>query len=309
MKTSMDEVEVVTGAFGYTGKYITQHLLAAGKCVKTLTGHPQRPNPFSGRVTAARLDFADILSLRRELQGASVLYNTYWVRFEHGTSTFAEAIANIKTLVRAAADAGVRRIVHVSIANPSLDSPLPYYRGKAEVESAIQESGLSYAILRPTVIFGLEDILINNVAWLIRHFPVFAVPGGGAYQLQPIFVDDFASLAAAAGDEYENRILDAVGPEIFTFDELVLRIAAQLRKHVKLLHVHPNASLIATKIIGSMLGDVILTKDEIKGLMANLLISSSRPLGTTLLSDWLRNNAQHLGARYASEVARHYTLS
>lgn len=306
MKTGIDEFEVVTGAFGYTGKYITQRLLTAGKCVKTLTGHPQRPNPFSGRVTAARLDFADMLSLRRELQGASVLYNTYWVRFEHDSSTFAEAIANIKTLVRAAADAGVRRIVHVSIANPSLDSPLPYYRGKAEVESAIQESGLSYAILRPTVIFGLEDILINNIAWLTRHFPVFAVPGDGRYQLQPIFVEDFASLAAAAGDEYENRIFDVVGPEVFTFDDIVLQIANRLGKRVRPWHVRPQISLLATKIIGLALADVILTKDEIRGLMANLLVSSSPPLGTTLFSHWLRDNAERLGAHYSSELARHY---
>jgi uncharacterized protein YbjT (DUF2867 family) len=306
VRAGSGEFEVVTGAFGYTGKYITRRLLAAGKRIKTLTGHPQLPDPFSGRVTVARWDFDDMSGLRRELEGASVLYNTYWVRFEHGAATFAKAIANTRKLIRAAAEAGVRRLVHVSIANPSLDSTLPYYRGKAELEAAIQQSELSYAILRPTVIFGLEDILINNIAWLVRSFPIFAVPGDGSYQLQPIFVDDVAVLAAAAGDEYENCILDAAGPETFTFDELVLEIAKRVRKRVKLWHVHPDASLVATKIIGACLHDVILTRAEIKGLMANLLVSSSPPLGATRFTEWLRENAPHLGSRYASELARHY---
>ena len=190
--------DVVTGAFGYTGKYITRRLLAAGREVRTLTGHPHRPDPFGGRVQIAPLDFRNLVGLVESLRGASVLYNSYWVRFSHGRVTFDDAVANSKILIQAAREAGIRKIVHISIANPSLDSHLPYYAGKAKVEKAIFDSGLPYAILRPIVIFGKADILINNIAWFVRHFPVFAIPGSGEYEIQPIFVEDMADLAVDA---------------------------------------------------------------------------------------------------------------
>jgi uncharacterized protein YbjT (DUF2867 family) len=173
------EFDVVTGSFSYTGKYVTRRLLNAGRRVRTLTGHPKRANIFGGQVEVAPLDFENRANLVRSLRGASVLYNSYWVRFKHGRTTFDEAVANSRVLIQAAKEAGVRRIVHLSIANPSIDSRLPYYSGKARVERAIVESGLSYAILRPTVIFGPEDILINNIAWFARHFPIFVIPGRG----------------------------------------------------------------------------------------------------------------------------------
>src|ERR1700680_2251717 len=182
------QFDVVTGAFSYTGKYVTRLLLNAGGRVRTLTSHPERANIFGGQVEIAPLDFTDHAGLVQSLRGASVLYNSYWVRFSHGRATFDEAVANSRTLINAAREAGVGRIVHLSIANPSLDSCLPYYSGKALVEKAIVDSGLSYAILRPTIIFGPEDILINNIAWFVRLFPVFAIPGSGRYQVPPIFV-------------------------------------------------------------------------------------------------------------------------
>jgi NADH dehydrogenase len=197
MNTS--ELHVVTGAFGYTGKYITRRLLAKGVRVKTLTGHPDRENSFGDQVTVAPFNFDDPVALAESLRGATTLYNTYWVRFEHGDATFAKAVENTKTLIAAAGEAGVSRIVHVSITNPSPDSALPYFKGKALLEEAIIQSGLSYAIIRPTVIFGLEDILVNNIAWILRRFPVFAVPGGGGYRLQPIYVEDMADIAVSAG--------------------------------------------------------------------------------------------------------------
>lgn len=306
MGSVRDGFNVVTGAFGYTGKYIARRLLADGKNVKTLTNHPEHPNPSGHQVCVAPLNFSNFDALAHAMVGARVLFNTYWIRFEHGGATFAQAVANTKKLIRAAEHAGVRRIIHVSIANPSLAFPLPYYRGKAEVEDAIRASRLSYAILRPTVIFGPEDILINNIAWLLRRFPVFTVPGRGDYSLQPIFVEDIAALAVAAGDRNENEILDAVGPEAFTFDELIRVIAAKIGRPARLVHVPPGLSLLLTRIIGLSLRDVILTREEIQGLLANLLVSHAAPAGTTRFSGWLEKNATMLGTCYASELERHF---
>jgi uncharacterized protein YbjT (DUF2867 family) len=306
MASVREGFDVVTGAYGYTGKYIAKKLLAAGRNVKTLTNHPNRPIPFGAEIAHAPLDFDDARGLSHAMVGAKVLYNTYWVRFEHGGTTFTQAVDNTRKLIQAAESAGVQRIVHVSIANPSPDSPLPYYRGKAEVEDLIRGSILSYAILRPTVIFGLEDILINNIAWMVRRFPFFAVPGRGDYGLQPIFVEDMAELAVAAGKADENMAFDAVGPEIFTFDELVRLLALRIGCRARLIHFPPELSLLMTRILGLCVRDVILMREEIKGLMASLLVSSEQPTGKTRLSDWLKTHAMQLGRKYSSEVARHF---
>jgi len=300
------ELDVVTGAFGYTGKYITRRLLDSGRRVRTITGHPKRANTFGNDVEIASMDFSDRAGLVRSLRGASVLYNTYWVRFNHGRATFDEAVTNSRVLIRAAREAGVRRIVHLSIANPSLDSHLPYYSGKAQVEKAIVDSGLSYAILRPTVIFGAEDILINNIAWFTRHFPVFAIPGSGQYQLQPIFVEDLADLAIDSARQENDVVLDAVGPEVLAFKDLVQKIGMAVGARPKFVHVNPRAAIRMLRLVGPIVGDVILTREEIEGLMANLLVSKHPAPGRTPFSAWLAQNARILGKRYASELQRHY---
>ncbi len=300
------ELDMVTGAFGYTGKYIARRLLDSGRRVRTITGHPNRANGFGNHVEIAPLDFSDRAGLIRSLGGASVLYNTYWVRFNHGRATFDEAVRNSRVLIQAAREAGVRRIVHLSIANPSLDSHLPYYSGKALVEKAIVDSGLSYTILRPTVIFGIEDILINNIAWFARRFPVFAIPGSGQYQLQPIFVEDLAELAIHSARQGDNLVLDAVGPEIFAFENLVREIAARIGASPKFIHVSPRAALQMLRLVGPAIGDVVLTREEIEGLMSNLLVSKQPAAGQTRFSEWLAQNAGVLGKRYSSELQRHY---
>ena len=93
------ELNVVTGAFGYTGKYITSRLLSLGEKVTTLTGHPNRPNPFGDRVSVAPFNFDNQSELIKSLRGATTLYNTYWIRFPHGQSTFDRAIDNTKILI------------------------------------------------------------------------------------------------------------------------------------------------------------------------------------------------------------------
>jgi len=304
--SNKSELNVVTGAFGYTGKYIARRLLADGIRVKTLTGHLERPDPSRGQVAAAPFNFDDPPALIDQLSGASTLYNTYWVRFSRGEVTFDRAVENTRTLIQAAKDAGVGRIVHVSITNPSLNSSLPYFRGKAQVEEAIFDSGISYAIIRPTVIFGIEDILINNIAWMLRRFPIFVVPGGGGYRFQPIFVEDLAGLAVDAGGQEDNLVLDAAGPETYTFDEFVRLVGRTMGSRTKIVHLPASLALGLSKFVGYFLGDVVLTRDEVTGLMSDLLISNAPPAGNTSLKSWLTANVATLGGSYTSELDRHY---
>ncbi len=297
---------VVTGAFSYTGKYATRILLARGHAIRTLTHHTGRPNPFGERVQVFPYTFDEPDKLAESLCGASTLINTYWVRFPHGEMTFERAVQNTRTLIGAARDAVVRRIVHVSIANPSLDSPLGYYRGKAQVEEAVKASGLPYTILRPTVIFGAEDILINNIAGFLRHFPVFGIPGDGRYGIRPIYVEDMAELLADAAEQETSATIDAVGPETFAFEDLVKRIAQATRSSARLVRLSAPLAYASTRAIGWFTGDVILTWEEYRGLMANLLVTEGPPVGKTRLSAWLEANCGSVGRQYASELARHY---
>ncbi len=303
---TMAKTITITGAFSYTGKYATRLLLERGYQVRTLTNHPRRESPFGDRVEAFPYSFDRPDLLGETLRGTSTLINTYWVRFPHGRSTFESAVANTKTLIAAAKDAGVKRIVHVSIANPSEESPLGYYRGKAQLEKAVIESGLSYAILRPTVIFGAEDILINNIAWFVRRFPGFGIPGDGRYGVRPIYVEDIARLIVESVEDSENKVVNAVGPETFTFEELVRLIASKVGRSVKLMHTPATVAYLATLLTGWFVSDVVLTWEEYKGLMGNLLAPDGPSAGDTRLSDWLAENYERVGRRYASEVARHF---
>ncbi len=300
------EVNVVTGAFSHTGKYIAQRLLSMGERVRTLTGRPNHEDPFGGQVEAYPFNFAKIGELTKSLQGATTLYNTYWVRFPHGQMTFDRAVGNSKILITAAEEAGISRIVHISITNPSENSPFPYFRGKALVEKAITRSKLSYTIVRPTVIFGPEGILINNIAWLLRRFPIFAIPGSGDYQIQPVFVEDVAEMTVNAGHSNENMVIDAVGPEIYSFDELVRLIASRTNSRSRIVHIKPNLAYSLAKLIGYAVRDVVITRDEVNGLMSNLLVSQGEPTATMRFSMWLNQNAGIIGTKYISSLERHY---
>lgn len=300
------EFDVVTGAFGYSGKYITRRLLAQGRSVRTLTNSFRRPNPFGSQVEAFPLNFEDTDKLTQMLRGATVLYNTYWVRFDYTNFSHSAAIENSLRLFAAAKQAGVKRVVHVSITNPSESSSLPYFSGKARLERGLIESGLSYAILRPAVLFGKEDILINNIAWILRHLPVFGIFGDGSYRLQPIYVDDLAKLAVEQGLEQTNRIIDAIGPETFTYLELVRTIGDIIGRHRPIISVSPTLGYWLGWLIGKLMGDILITRDEISGLMQDLLYTNSPPVGSTSLTNWARQHASSLGRHYASELKRRH---
>jgi uncharacterized protein YbjT (DUF2867 family) len=298
------EIHAVTGAYGYSGKYIARRLLDQGERVITLTNSVDRANPFGSRVPAFPFHFDNPAALARSLENVQVLYNTYWVRFNHKLFRHQDAVENTLILFDAARQAGVERVVHVSITNPSLDSHLEYFHGKALLENALVESGLSYAILRPTVIFGREDILINNIAWVLRRLPVFGVFGNGEYRLQPIYVEDLAELAVRSGVHRENQVIEAIGPETYTYRQLVETIARLIGVRRLIIGVPPSLGLLAGRVISRVMGDVLITREEIDGLMADLLYVDAPPAGSTRLSEWIQANAESLGSRYASELAR-----
>ena len=254
----------------------------------------------------APLDFSDPDGLCQSMQGAGVFYNTYWIRYAHGRTTFDLSVENTRTLFEAAKSAGVGRIVHFSVTNPSSESGLPYFRGKAQVEDMLKGLGVTYAIIRPTLVFGVGDLLLNNMAWALRRFPVFPVYGSGDYPVQPIYVEDLAAQAVEAGSLSESSVADAAGPDTLSFEALLRLLASSMGIRRWFLHTPPRVGLALTGLVGLLMRDMALTRDEVVGLMDGLLTSGEPPTGTTRLTDWLAENGDGLGRRYVSELRRNF---
>jgi uncharacterized protein YbjT (DUF2867 family) len=306
----MSQLDLVTGAFSYSGSHIAQRLLDAGHEVRTLTHHPEREHPLRDEIDARRYRFDDPAELTRSLTGVTTLYNTYWVRFDHGASTYRNAVENSRMLFAAARRAGVERIVHVSITNPSVSSRLPYFRGKALVESGLAQSGSPYSIVRPTWLFGGErDVLVNNIAWILRRIPVFPVPGTGRYRVQPVHVDDLARLCVQAASDDEDTVIDAAGPEQMSFAEAVALVRSAVGAFAPIVPVPSPLMALAAHGLGALVSDVVLTRDEISGLTSGLLVSDDPPLGELAFSGWLDEHADEIGRRYANELERHFAIA
>jgi NADH dehydrogenase len=301
-------VDLVTGAFSYSGSHIAKRLLDAGRRVRTLTFHPDREHALQGQVETMVYRFDDPAALTRSLEGVSTLYNTYWVRFDHGQTSFANAIESSRMLFFAAQRAGVKRIVHVSITNPSIESTLPYFRGKALVEYALAQSGVPYSIVRPTWIYGGDrDVLANNIAWILRRMPAFAIPSNGTYPVQPVHIDDLARICTDAARSKRDEVIDAAGPETMAFRDLVNLVRKAVNSHSPIIGIPPSVMATTARALGLLMHDVVLTPDEIKGLMAGLLVSHDPPLGQVAFSDWLNEHNSTIGRAYANELDRHFT--
>jgi uncharacterized protein YbjT (DUF2867 family) len=299
-------VDLVTGAFSYSGRAIARRLLAGGRSVRTLTGHPERgaENPS---IETYPLDFGDPVRLVEAMQGVTVFYNTYWVRFSHGDASHDRAVAQSTVLFEAARQAGVQRLVHVSITHPDRESPYSYFRAKASVEQSLTDSGPPHAVVRPAILFGENGVLLNNIAWLLRHVPAFAIGGDGQYRIRPIHVEDLAALCVeAASWNEEEAVVDAVGPERPTFRELVEWIKVAVSSKARLVQVPAAIIPVAARALGLVLRDVLLTGEEYRAMADGLADTDGPATGETLLSRWLDEEADRLGRRYANELDRHF---
>jgi uncharacterized protein YbjT (DUF2867 family) len=306
------QTDIVTGAFGYSGAAIARELRAAGHRVRTLTGHPGRA-PAGTDIDTRPLDFGDAEGLAKDMAGAHTLYCTYWVRFPHGSATRESAVANSKILFDAAARAGIKRIVYVSILHADTASPYPYFSGKGHVERHLAAVGVPYAAARPAILFGDAadrgtggSVLLNNIAWLLRRLPVFAIGDGGGYRVRPIHVDDLARLCVELGARTDNATIDAVGPESVTFKEMVTMIRAATGSRAILVPAPGWLMPPLSAALGMLLRDVLLTTEEYQAMKAGLADSTAPATGQRSLSDWIAAHGAELGRAYANELERHY---
>jgi uncharacterized protein YbjT (DUF2867 family) len=303
--------DVVTGAFGFTGSRIAERLLAAGREVRTISRRRPAAHALADQVRVEPYTYNDPQELRRRFEGIDTLYVTYWMRFPRSGVTFEPIVENVRRLVSAAADADIRRVVYISVSNAAPDASTEYFRAKAQAEDAVRALGVRHAIIRPTLLYGEGDILVNNMAWTLRRLPAFGVPGDGHYRVQPVYVEDVADLClrlatAAATEPIE---IDACGPERFEFNELVRLVALAVGRRARLLHLPPPVVLATTRLIGLFVRDVVLTRDEVRELMESLLVSAGQPTCPTRFSDWIERRGPQVGRRYSSELARNFRLA
>lgn len=299
----------ITGVLGYSGRYIAAEAARRGYRVIGLTDSADRlPNPQGYELRPLPWSTAENV-----LAGVAVLINTYWVRFSYagkGHAAFSHdmAVENTIKLFAAAQAAGVQRIIHTSITHPDAQSELPYFRGKAALEEALEATGIPHSILRPAVLFGetpAESILINNMAWALRHLPAVATFGRGNYRLQPIHVQDFADLALDEAEQTApHRIINATGAETYSFRELWRLLAQGMHLHRPVLPVPASFGLLAAQVLGTLMGDIMLTREEIAGLSQGRLAVDTPPAGQRSLRAWVGQYADALGRTYESELAR-----
>jgi NADH dehydrogenase len=296
----------VTGSFGFTGRVLTERLLEAGLDVVTLSRRSGSGDPLSERISVRPFDTTRPDDLAASLAGLDTLFNTYWIRFPRGAETFEGAVARSAVLLAAARDAGVKRVVHVSVVNATADGETPYVRAKAALESVVRSSGLEWVIVRPTLTYGPGDILINNLAWALRRLPVYGLPGLGRYTVQPVHVADVARICVEAAEGEAGRVIDAAGPEAITYRALVELVRSAVASRSIVLPMPHLVVLAAARVLGLFVRDVVLTRDEIRELTSSLLTSKEPARGEIRISDWVSANAATLGRTWSSELARNY---
>jgi len=300
-------VVLITGASGFIGGAIAERLVDRAE-VRGLTSHPAK-NRFGDRVRSFAYDFDEPARMAQAFRGVDVFVNSYYVRFNYGGLTFETAVERTRALLAQAKAAGVRKIVHVSVSNADTASDLPYYANKGRIEQLIAASGIDYTILRPALVVGDGDILVNNIAYFLRRLPVFTIFGDGSYRAQPITVEAFAGLALEAIDgDHREATLAVAGPSDWTFLEMVRAIRGAVGSRASIVSAPAWVALAGLRVAGALLGDVVLTSDEVKGLTREYLYAQD-PLRRGIgFGQWLDRPgvAAALGAKYESELARHF---
>ena len=294
---------MVTGAFSFTGRYVAKRLLADGEEVRTMTRFPQSASPFSQEVRAVPYDYDSLDSLTEALAGCNRLINTYWRRQPEGALGYDRVVQQSKNLFAAAKAAGVERIVHISINDPH-GKDFPYFRAKCRTERALRECGVSAIVVRPQLVFGDGELLINNLAWTLRKSRWAPVPGDGRYLMQPIHADDYADLIVAVARTEQRGVVDGVGPDVLTYDDMVRLVGEAIGRSPRIIHVHPRIFARAARVVSRFFTEPTVLKYEVYGCLVENGVVPRQPQGSRRLVDWLRERKDSLGRRYADQDHR-----
>ena len=291
--------DVVTGAYAQTGAAIAAILARQGRAVRTLTRARPGPDPPYPVIDPSLDDEAMVAALR----GCEVVYSTLWARFG-ARGGFAPLVEHNLRIARAAREAGARRWVQVTVANLDKGRGLPYWDGKAELEAGLRAVGIPCSFVRPTLVFGPDDTLVNNAAWAMRHLHALPLAGPGRHRVRPVFVGDLAALCVRHGGLEGQQAQDAVGPETFTYRELMATVREALGVRAALVRLPRRAAWLAGKLGRPFVRDTVLTWNEVRSLERELYWTDGPATGPTRFSAWVRANADGLGRRWRSQRKR-----
>ena len=229
---------VVTGGTGFIGREVVARLRQAGDDEIVVTSRrPDATGPGRNPVETVQAFAGDALSLARAFTGADVViqaiqFPNHPVEDPSRGRTYLEVDGRgTVTAVRAAKAMGVRRFVYLSGAGAGQGRTEPWFRAKDMAEAAIRESGMEFAILRPSWIYGAGDRSMNRFVFFCRYLPVVPVIGDGTTRVDPIYVQDVARCVADAArrEDCKDAVFELGGPERLTMDEILRSVQSLLR--------------------------------------------------------------------------------
>jgi NADH dehydrogenase len=277
---------LVSGGTGFVGSAIVQELLRRGGTVAVLGRAADRVRArFGADVDARQADVRDAGALAGALQGVDVVVNA--VQFPGSPIenrrkgwTFEEVdLKGTRHQVDAAKAAGARRFVYVSGVGASKDSDKHWNRYKWEAEKYVRDSGMEWVVLRPTWIFGPDDVSLNRFLGFARFLPFVPMFGDGEQEMQPVFIDDIGRIGADAASRPEaaNELFEAGGPEVMTMNDVVRTALEVQGKERRLLH-QPAAIGKVLGRVASLLPSPPLSADAIEFITHAAVADNTRLL-------------------------------
>jgi uncharacterized protein YbjT (DUF2867 family) len=284
--TTEAPIATVFGGSGFVGRYITQRLARAGWRVRVAVRRPNeaifvRTYGVVGQVLELQANIRDTPSVRRAVTHSDAVINCVGILAARGRQTFdAVQAEGAARAARISAEEGVRKFVQISAIGADPDSDSEYARTKAEGERAVMEAFHSAVILRPSIMFGVEDEFFNRFASMARLLPFLPVVGPET-RFQPVYVDDVAKAAVkAALEDVEPGIYELGGPEAVSFRELMRRMLAIIDRRRPIVSIpFPVARLQASALdflqsaSFGLIGNSLLTRDQVRLLARDNVVS------------------------------------
>jgi uncharacterized protein YbjT (DUF2867 family) len=269
----------VFGGAGFVGRTIVRELARRGARVTVGCRDVERakflkPMGVVGQVTPVKADVTNAGQVARAVEDADIVISLAGILYQSGSNTFdAVQASGPGVIARAAADAGVKQLVHVSAIGADAASKSSYACSKAIGETAVQEAFPGATILRPSLIFGPNDSFFNKFAGLAGVAPALPLIGGGHTRFQPVFVQDVAAAALAALDRSDSagRIYELGGPQIFTFRQLMELMMAHTKRPRPLVHVPFWAARLKAGFL-ELLPKPLLTRDQVELLKSDNVV-------------------------------------
>lgn len=275
-----DKLVTVFGASGFIGRNIVRELARRGARVNAVCRDVEKakflkPMGVVGQVTPMRADVTDPAAIARALNGASMVVNLVGILYQSGRNTFEAVQATAPGVIaKAAKEAGVDALVHVSAIGADPNSKAAYARSKATGEAAVRSGFPEATILRPSIVFGPDDNFFNQFAAYATIAPALPLIGGGKTKFQPVYVDNVADAVMAALDrpDAKGATYELGGPAVYSFRDLMRMILKETNRKAWLVEVPFWAASLKSRFL-EVLPKPPLTRDQVELLKTDNLVA------------------------------------